>query len=281
MRIGQVCSSRPPPHSVQSGCGGGSGYNVFGDKCLLYCNRGYRRVNGSTERICQANGTWSGEEPYCQVVRCESLQAPKEGHLTPNSCGVSPEYDTTCHFSCRKGYRLHGEPIATCLSNGQWSRNTTTFCKDIETPSFGLTCPSDIRRYADKAKNYTTVNWPPVVVTDNSGLVPSVTSTGAMSIYYKGKHVVMYNASDEAGNYKICKFHVTVEVRKCSSLSAPQYGFIYPHMCTSFPISGTACYFECRHGFLGNGGVNLMHCGNDGKWSKNESSILKCLGKGF
>ncbi|KAJ7360012.1 hypothetical protein OS493_019099, partial [Desmophyllum pertusum] len=66
-------------------------------------------------------------------------------------------------------------------------------------------------------------------------------------------------------------------VRKCSSLSAPQYGFIYPHMCTSFPISGTACYFECRHGFLGNGGVNLMHCGNDGKWSKNESSILKCL----
>ena len=49
------------------------------------------------------------------------------------------------------------------------------------------------------------------MVTDNSGLVPSVTSTGVMSIYYKGKHVVMYNASDEAGNYKICKFHVTVE----------------------------------------------------------------------
>ncbi|KAJ7360022.1 hypothetical protein OS493_019110 [Desmophyllum pertusum] len=174
----------PPPHSVQSGCRGGSGYNVFGDKCLLYCNRGYRRVNGSTERICQANGTWSGEEPYCQVVRCESLQAPKEGHLTPNSCGVSPEYDTTCHFSCRKGYRLHGEPIATCLSNGQWSRNTTTFCKDIETPSFGLTCPSDIRRYADKAKNYTTVNWPPVVVTDNSGLVPEC------DLYWCDEHIL-------------------------------------------------------------------------------------------
>ena len=59
----------PPPHSIQPGCGGGSLYNVFGDKCLLYCTRGYRWVNGSTERICLANGTWSGEEPYCQGKR--------------------------------------------------------------------------------------------------------------------------------------------------------------------------------------------------------------------
>ena len=56
----------PPPHSIQSGCGGGSLYNVFGDKCLLYCARGYRLVNGSTDRVCLANGTWSGEDPYCQ-----------------------------------------------------------------------------------------------------------------------------------------------------------------------------------------------------------------------
>lgn len=55
-----------PPHSILSGCGGGSLHNVFGDKCLLYCVRGYRRANGSTERICQANGTWSGEKPHCQ-----------------------------------------------------------------------------------------------------------------------------------------------------------------------------------------------------------------------
>jgi len=54
----------PPPYSIQSGCG--SLYNVFGDKCLSYCARGYNRVNGSTERVCQANGTWSGEEPFCQ-----------------------------------------------------------------------------------------------------------------------------------------------------------------------------------------------------------------------
>ena len=78
-------------------------------------------------------------------------------------------------------------------------------------PSFGLTCPNDIKRYADKAKNYTEITWPPVVATDNSGITPNVTITGVESIYYKGNHEIVYNATDEAGNYKICKFYVTVE----------------------------------------------------------------------
>ena len=52
-------------------------------------------------------------------------------------------------------------------------------------------------------------------------------------------------------------------------------------MCTVSPHSGTVCSFECRHGFSGNGGVNKILCGNDGNWTKNESSILQCLGTRF
>ena len=63
------------------------------------------------------------------VVHCKSLEAPSDGQVTPDSCRIYPEYGTTCHFSCPQGYRLHGEPIVTCLSDGQWSGNTTTFCK--------------------------------------------------------------------------------------------------------------------------------------------------------
>ena len=55
----------PSPNSIQSGCGAGSDYNVFGDKCLFYCDTGYRKVNGSNERICLENGKWSGQAPYC------------------------------------------------------------------------------------------------------------------------------------------------------------------------------------------------------------------------
>ena len=63
----------PPPHSVQLGCGAGASYNVFGDKCLLYCDIGYRKINGSSERICQADGTWSGEVPHCEGRLCGSV----------------------------------------------------------------------------------------------------------------------------------------------------------------------------------------------------------------
>ena len=82
---------------------------------------------------------------------------------------------------------------------------------DVESPSFGSTCPSDMRRYADRAKNSTTVTWPAVLATDNSGMAPNVSPTNVKSNYYKGRHLVIYNASDEAGNYKTCKFYVTVE----------------------------------------------------------------------
>ena len=78
-------------------------------------------------------------------------------------------------------------------------------------------------------------------------------------------------------------FYVLIlfSVRSCSSLSAPQNGFIYPHVCTVSPDSGTVCSFECRHGFSENGGVSMILCGNDGNWTKNESSILQCLGNCF
>jgi len=81
----------------------------------------------------------------------------------------------------------------------------------VGSPSFGFTCPIDIKRYADRAKNYTTVTWPPVIAIDNSDVTPKVVSSGVSNIYYIGRHQVMYNASDEAGNYKLCKFYVTVE----------------------------------------------------------------------
>ena len=52
-------------------------------------------------------------------------------------------------------------------------------------------------------------------------------------------------------------------------------------MCTVSPDSGTVCSFECRHGFSENGGISSILCGNDGNWTKNESSILQCLGNHF
>jgi len=234
------------PNTVQSGCGGGAIPNVFGDRCFIGCKIGYRQINGSYERICQANGTWSGQAPYCQVMHCQPLQDPIKGTVKPQLCKMSPEYQDICQFSCQNGYRLLGEQVATCRRDGTWSVNTTSFCQDVESPSFGLTCPNDIRAYADKAKNYTTVTWDSVTATDNSGVTPNVSLNGVKSIYYKGKHLVMYSARDEAGNTKICKFYVTVEVLQCEILPPPVYGY-FVGVCGN--VYGSKCRIRCNDGF--------------------------------
>ena len=96
---------------------------------------------------------------------------------------------------------------------------------DRESPSFGRTCPDGFRATADKGKSYTTVSWLPVVATDNSGIDPVVTSSGVTPKYYKGKHLVVYNASDQAGNFKICQFYISVDGRLSNAfiLSSTRY----------------------------------------------------------
>jgi len=48
---------------IMSGCGGASA--SYGDKCLFYCEHGYKAVSGTKERQCQENGTWSGSPLTC------------------------------------------------------------------------------------------------------------------------------------------------------------------------------------------------------------------------
>lgn len=329
-----------PPNTLQSGCGGGKVQNIFGDKCFLYCRRGFYKESGSSERICQANGTWSGEPMHCREVKCPPLHPPAHGYVEPNDCTFSPKYGVSCYFSCKKGFRPVGTLLRFCLSNGIWSSNSSIVCKDIESPSFGSTCPTGILATADKGKNYTEPSWPPVVATDNSGIKPVVTTVGIRAKYYEGKHLIVYNATDSAENRKLCRFYLSVDVtrcrrllspingfffgpcdniygskctmgcdngyrldgsssttcvakpghltgrwdqdfpvcrvRRCTKLNLPQFGIVYPFMCTISPVSGTECYFECKHGYKLEGGVEQVHCGLDGKWDVGDDPSFKC-----
>ena len=50
-------------------------------------------------------------------------------------------------------------------------------------------------------------------------------------------------------------------------------------MCTISPVSGTECYFECKHGYKLEGGVEQVHCGLDGKWDVGDDPSFKCKGE--
>ena len=42
-----------------------SGRYVYNEEVTYTCRLGYRMVDGNDKRLCQANGTWSGNPPTC------------------------------------------------------------------------------------------------------------------------------------------------------------------------------------------------------------------------
>lgn len=53
-----------------SGCPTNDGSNMYGDKCLVRCKRGYKAIGGSLERKCNYKGQWTGDELICQGKKC-------------------------------------------------------------------------------------------------------------------------------------------------------------------------------------------------------------------
>ncbi|KAL9960402.1 hypothetical protein ACROYT_G033854 [Oculina patagonica] len=85
-------------------------------------------MTGSRIRRCNSNGTWTGTQTRCNVIRCPQLFAPTNGSLQPCS-NLSGQ---TCQFSCGRGYNLTGSRIRRCNSNGTWT-GTQTQCNEIPT----------------------------------------------------------------------------------------------------------------------------------------------------
>ncbi|XP_035660139.1 sushi, von Willebrand factor type A, EGF and pentraxin domain-containing protein 1-like [Branchiostoma floridae] len=95
-----------------------TGSNLYGDTDTFTCLAGYQLV-GDQDRTCLANQTWSGVQPSCQKICCDSPLAIVNGHVqTTNgkSC-----YGSIATFDCDAGYSLIGSGTATCREDGNWS----------------------------------------------------------------------------------------------------------------------------------------------------------------
>ena len=82
---------------------------------------------------------------------------------------------------------------------------------DEEPPSYGNSCPQDIRKYTDKNDDVY-ITWTPPKSTDNSGEPTSVRKTGlsGSSKYPVGTTTITYSAKDTAGLTTICSFSISV-----------------------------------------------------------------------
>uniref|UniRef100_A0A8C3R0R3 Sushi, von Willebrand factor type A, EGF and pentraxin domain-containing protein 1 n=1 Tax=Cyanoderma ruficeps TaxID=181631 RepID=A0A8C3R0R3_9PASS len=118
--VGQTCEVvhcpelKPPEngHFVQNVCN-----NYFNAACGIRCKAGFDLV-GSSIRLCQPNGQWSGSEATCRVRTCPRLRSPQNGHINCSTADIS--YKTVCFVTCNEGYEIEGNSKLTCQGNSQW-----------------------------------------------------------------------------------------------------------------------------------------------------------------
>ena len=111
--------------------GGKSGLTYhFKDKVEFYCNKCYKLV-GDSYRYCNADQSWSGQQPICQRVdtRCKPISTIPNGWVRAmsNECGGKAE------FSCDRYHNIVGKSEIVCNDNGTWSE-ATPYCEPVTCP---------------------------------------------------------------------------------------------------------------------------------------------------
>ncbi|XP_034615478.1 CUB and sushi domain-containing protein 3 [Trachemys scripta elegans] len=110
---------------------------IYQSEVSFSCNPPFVLV-GSSTRICQADGTWSGSSPRCiepTRTSCENPGIPWHGSQN-NTFGY--QVGNVVQFQCKKGHLLQGSTTRTCLPDLTWSgiqpECIPHSCKQPETP---------------------------------------------------------------------------------------------------------------------------------------------------
>lgn len=103
-----------------------------GTVCEYKC-RGMLILEGSQNRTCLSNFTWTGSQPKCDAFPCERLKIPRHGYLHPPLCMLPRvPFRTRCLIKCKPGYIRKGQRAAKCKANMRWSgkiRRVPTTCE--------------------------------------------------------------------------------------------------------------------------------------------------------
>ncbi|XP_076346234.1 sushi, von Willebrand factor type A, EGF and pentraxin domain-containing protein 1-like isoform X1 [Tachypleus tridentatus] len=92
------------------------------------CNKGYE-LHGPFRRTCQADKTWSQENPVCSLVECPHPPDPENGHVIVQDL----RFGSVIEYGCNQGYELLGLAKRTCLADKTWSQENP-ICSLVECP---------------------------------------------------------------------------------------------------------------------------------------------------
>ena len=112
-------------------CPNGATTGEFEDICTFSCDAGYK-LQGSNNRICLADQSWSGADPICVALNC-STSPPLNNSQLQSSCDT--QYQSTCITVCVDGYTGVGG-LYTCVVTDEDTNsvgwNGTTSCQRSE-----------------------------------------------------------------------------------------------------------------------------------------------------
>lgn len=89
-------------------------------------------LNGTTNRTCQSDQTWSQVAPIC--TSCQTLSDPLKGSVSTATNGSM----TTATYSCDANFSLTGNASLVCQANGTWSGTPPSCtCPPLDNPANG------------------------------------------------------------------------------------------------------------------------------------------------
>lgn len=93
----------------------------YGGVVKYYCVEGYELI-GNSSRFCQADKTWSGEEPYCSMQSCPVPANVEHAEFVTSHFAVDTyNVGTFIEYSCEEDFEILGNAVLECLPNKTWS----------------------------------------------------------------------------------------------------------------------------------------------------------------
>ncbi|XP_038000987.1 P-selectin [Motacilla alba alba] len=127
-----TCPVLRAPEKGELNCSHLHGDFTFGSTCAFSCQKGFV-LKGPESRECTATGTWTGDAPRCEAIKCSALTTPKMGQAACSHLHGDFTFGSTCAFSCQKGFVLMGPESRECTALGTWT-GSPTHCKAISCP---------------------------------------------------------------------------------------------------------------------------------------------------
>nr|XP_032660807.1 P-selectin-like isoform X3 [Chelonoidis abingdonii] len=237
------CPVLDSPGRGRLNCSHWHGDFTYNSTCTFSCETGFV-LNGSEKLECTALGQWTEQTPRCEAVKCPVLDSPARGRLNCTNWHGDFTYNSTCAFSCEKGFVLNGSETLECTALGQW-RGQTPRCEAAKCPVLGS---------PDRGQLNCT-HWHGDFTYNSTCAFSCV-----MGFVLNGSEKLECTALGQwTGQTPRC------EAVTCPGLAAPGRGRLNcTHWHGDFTYNST-CAFSCEKGFVLNGSETL-ECTTLGQW---------------